>query len=456
MLLRPLIPLPGAVHASPGKAGAGRHQKKNPSLPLTYLKRACLLALIFTLTSLISISLRPWEAEAGDALWPPRARKWLRALTYIDEDPADFGVKTTAEEKALLEEFRPRIFIAPGGNIPVDFYKFYLPETLVRDEAGAAIKKHPRRSFLKSIERRAGYYLDYEGPENPCERDACDNYIAAGYGRVYREKARFRTNNGIQEKPVIVLKYNFAFTYSGAPAELGWLKELTLSLLMDPAKIHELDIHGAVHVILNESKRPIVLLLAQHNHFRSYVFGKNLKALPDDKRVKICFALRSNEPYPCPALAVPVSRRTVGNPVNISYVIDGRGRPFLSGGDMVFGPKAGGREVSYALKFLPSKDPLYVSWIPLGNKEKILFFNSYYRKGPPGMELNTWPELKKYSDIMQFWYLKEGNTENAAFMKGAFRSFTDVDFKSVLKRNGRRLYDDIQAARPEAKDMVGK
>ncbi len=210
--------------------------------------------------------------------------------------------------------------------------------------------------------------------------------------------------------------------------------------------MHELDIHGAIHIILNEKKRPIVLLLAQHNNFRSYVPGTGALTVPADNRLKICFALRSNEPYPCPAGKAPTRQRAVGDPSHISYVINGTGRPFLSGKDIVFGSGAGARPVQYELKFLPDKDPLYVSWIPLGAKEKVLFFKSYYRKGPPGMDLNTWQELKKYSDIMQFWYLRDGSAEDARFMSSALRSFMDVDFKRVLERNGRRLYNDIADA----------
>jgi len=393
------------------------------------------------LSALFVVIVGPLGADA--ATWPPRSEAWLSALTYPDEDPRDFGVETTEEDKALLEKFRPQVFIAPEGRMPVDFYGFYLPNTVVRDETGALIKKSPTRSFLKGIEREAGLYLDYQGPESPCARPSCEAYVATGYGRAYREIARFHTDKGRREMPLIILKYNFAFTYSGIPAEVGRLQEGLLGLIIDPAKFHELDIHGAIHVILNEQKQPLVLLLAQHNYFRSYVFAKDIPALPSDNHVKVCFALRSNEPYPCPAGTAPVRRRTVGNPVNMSYVINGTDRPWLSGRDLVFGPQGGARPVNYSLEFLPRRDPLYVSWIPLGAKQKILFFKSYYRKGPPGMEMNTWPELKKYSDIMQFWYLRDNNSEDAALMRQAFKSFIDVDFERVLEDNGKRLYNEI-------------
>ncbi len=383
---------------------------------------------------------------AGSDGWPPGFRDWLTALTYEDEDPVDLGAPVSAADRDLLERYRPRIFRAPGGRAPVDFYGFYLPDTVVRDESGKAVKKSPARKYLKKIERNAGWYLDYEGPGSPCEDKGCSGYMGAGYGRVYRERARFRTDSGTREMPVIILKYNFAFTYSGLPADIGWLKETAAGLVMDPARVHELDIHGAVQVVLSEKERPLVLLLAQHNYFRSYVFGVDIPAMPPDNRCPVCFALRSNEPYPCPAGKEPVRRRTVGSPVNMAYVIDGTKKPLLSGMDVIFGPKAGAQEVPYTLRFLPTRDPLYVSWIPLGNRESGLGFLNFYRTGPPGMDLNTWPELKKYSDIIQFWYLRDGSREDAALMDRAFRSFTDVDFETVLGHNGERLYETLEGA----------
>jgi len=415
--------------------------KKAPKARLYHLQWPCLSAIFAIIIFLLAF--HPALSQAKSGQWPPKFKAWLMALTYTDENPGDMGAKTAKNEKALLERFRPRVFIAPKGRLPVDFYGFYLPNTVVRDDNGAIIKKSPTKLFLKSIERKAGLYLVYQGPDSPCEGRGCVGYMSTGYGRVYREMAHFRTNAGIKKMPLIILKYNFAFTYSGVPAEIGGIKEAILSLFMDPGKVHELDIHGAIHIILDAKQRPLVLLLAQHNYFRSYVFGKDIAEMPGDNRVKVCFALRSNEPYPCPSGKAPLRRRTVGNPVNMSYVINGTDRPFLSGEDLVFGPESGARAVPYRLKFLPHKDPLYVSWIPLGAKEKILFFDSYYRKGPPGMDMNTWPRLKKYSDIMQFWYLRDGNSEDAALLKGAFRSFFDVDFDRVLGNNGERLYNDL-------------
>lgn len=385
--------------------------------------------------------------RASGPEWSEAMKKWLVALTYPDESPGDFGTPVTEGDRRLLERFKPKIIVSPEGLLPVDFYGFYLPRTVVRDlERGReVVKRAPSRGFLKGIERDRRYYLDYTGPLFPCEKPACRDYVATGYGRVLRETARFRTLKGIKEFPIIVLKYNFAFPFSGAPAELGFLKESFLRLFADPVRFHELDIHGSVQVILDKEKKPIILLLAEHNYFRSYVIGKDVP-LPGDGRIPVCFAERSNEPYLCPAGAEPELHRTVGNPMYMSYVIGGGPAPITSGLDRVYGLKSWGRPVRYELKFLPARDPLYVSWIPLGDRKKILFFKTFYRNGPPGMDLNTHPELKLYGDMAQFWYLRDGSAEDASLMKRAFRSFTDVDVETVLEHNGARLYNDMLGA----------
>lgn len=376
----------------------------------------------------------------GASDWSIEEKRWLLSLTYPDEDKNDFGKEISESDRALLKRFKPEIFVSPHGLLPVDFYRFYLPNTVVRDICNnrRIVRRSPTREFLKSIERNRCYYLDYTGPPFPCKE--CSDYIATGYGRVFREVASFRVSDtDIKEIPIVVLKYSFAFPYSGLPARLGFLKEAAVRIVADPERWHELDIHGAIHIILNRSLKPMVLLLAQHNHFRSYVIGRDIN-LTQDGRISICFAERSNEPYPCPEGKKPIYYRAVGNPANIPYVIDGTSKPMFSGEDMVYGPYGGGEKVIYILSFLPDKDPLYVSWIPLGDRQSVPFLGEFYRKGPPGMDLNTWPELKRYGDIMQFWYLRDGSHEDAKFMKDSMKGFFDVDFDRILKRNGRRLY----------------
>ncbi len=392
----------------------------------------------------ISLLLMTATLYGSEPQWDEGHKAWLLALTYSDYQEDDFGKETAESDKLLLEKFKPSVIISPKGLLPVDFYDFYLPRTVVRDlsQKRRVVKKSPERDYLKRIERDRRYYLDYTGPLYPCEGD-CKDYVATGYGRVYREKASIRTEEGRKDLSIIVLKYNFPFLFSGLPAKLSLMKEALMRVVADPVRFHELDIHGAVQIIIDERERPIVLLLAQHNHFRTYLIGKDVQ-WPEDNHIQVCFAERSNEPYPCHSNPLPRYYRTVGHPKHMAYVVDGRSKPLTAGKDVVYGINAGGRAVDYRLKFLPDRDPLYVSWISLGDRKRLLFFDTFYRNGPPAIDLNTSPEIKAYGDGMQFWYLRDDNHEDAALMKESFRSFTDVDFEKVLNHNGRRLYKDMR------------
>ena len=88
------------------------------------------------------------------------------------------------------------------------------------------------------------------------------------------------------------LKYNFVFPISGLPAKPGLIKTALARLAGDPERWHELDIHGAVTVALAQRKdgeyKPVALILAQHNHFRTYLYGAEPQpATKVNKRIKV-------------------------------------------------------------------------------------------------------------------------------------------------------------------------
>ena len=75
--------------------------------------------------------------------------------------------------------------------------------------------------------------------------------------------------------------------------------------------------------------------------------------------------------------------RTVGNPNKIEFVLGGKA-PFLDGGYDLIKAKQNSVEQKLQLKFLPSRDPLYTSWIALGDKKKIFgIIPSFFRNAPP-------------------------------------------------------------------------
>ncbi len=387
--------------------------------------------------------------SSNDKPWPPGiVEGFLLPLTFPDSEWSgdDFGVFTDHETQALLEKFRPRIYVAPGGLLPIDFYQDYLPNTVVKNASNTIVNATPDRRYLKNIERNYGYYLDYQGEHITTTAVDLSNYTGVIYGRLYREEMRLPTAApDAPTKHYLILKYSAVFSASGLPARLPWYKGLGAALAGDTDVWHELDIHGAIQVLVNEkTHQPEILLLAQHNHFRAYVVGKDIPAWGADRQIMVCYAQRSNEPYPCPTDTDISRHRTVGNPGNFSFVLTGENALWDGSEDVVYSEQAGASEISYELRFLPSRDPLYVSWIPLGDKMKILgLFPTFYREGPPGMDMNTFPDLKKYTDIANFWYFKEGDIEAARLMKETVNGFDLGDTTPLLQYHGENLWNAL-------------
>jgi len=316
---------------------------------------------------------------------------------------------------------------------------------VVRDDRrkGVVVEEKPTREYLKKIERTHGMYLDYTGPDSI-------NGSPVAYARAYREDVALpgpRSGARITI-PFTFLKYNFAFLYSGLPAKISWIKETAARLAGDPEKWHELDIHGSIIVALARiggALRPVALTLAQHNHYRTYLHPPSAPGSEKDWRPAISFALRSNEPYPLPEGDTPVEYPAVGDPSGFSFVIMGKGFSLFSGYDLAYSVKSGATPVEdYRLESLSYRDPLYVSWAPLGAKLKIFgLFNTFYRAGPPGIDLNTWPELAGYGRIMTFWYVKDKDRQAARLFDEHLKDFVNPNLEPIMNYNSRRFANDL-------------
>lgn len=414
--------------------------------PFDWKAASCMRLKYFVLIA--GLLLFAFAVKEPEYRWSPEALRFYLPLTYPDHDPEDFGRPQDEEDILLSKRFLPRMFIAPGGLDPIDFYADYLPRCVVRDQrtGGDIAHRSPTRQYLKRIERTYGLYLDYAGPEN-------FDSAPVVYARVYHESAPLARGSSVRNVKFTFIKYNFVFLQSGLPARLPLSKQALAWMAGDPEKWHELDIHGAVILaLINKSGQltPVALTLAQHNNFRTYLFGRDI-AFPEDGHPKVSFALRSNEPYPAPEGSEPVEHRAVGNPSDFSYVINGDGWALSSGVDLVFGPKSGAREIEPVIHHLPDRDPLYVSWISLGDRLKIFgIFNSFYRDGPPGMDLLTWPELKEYSKIMKFWFVDDDDEKAAGLFRRHLASFERAELKPILEYNGLRFSEEFFKLHPEA------
>jgi hypothetical protein len=181
-------------------------------------------------------------------------------------------------------------------------------------------------------------------------------------------------------------------------------------------------------------------MLAQHNHHRVFLRERNFD-WPEDNRVSISMAQYSNEPYLLPVSETVRLERTVGNPLYVEYLFGiSNDAPLTAAYDKVFSRRSGAREISVGLELLPLDDALYTAWIPLGDRKRILgIWETWYMRGPPGIDFYTFGPLKNLSDLMAFWFVNPGDHTYFELVKKNFKSFDDYDLRPILSHQGEEL-----------------
>lgn len=341
----------------------------------------------------------------------------------------------------LLERFKPRIYIAKGSYLPMNFYEDYLPNTTLKKSGkiekivSTEISKDKLYELKESDEYYLDYGIDYKRALNFNETDVKPTV----YGRIYKSSI----DNGQESINLLFLKYNLVYPYSGLPEKTSSIKKLGSKIIGNPLAWHELDIHGAIHVVVREADlKPIGVVLAQHNHHRVYLKNKDLD-WPGDSRVKIAISKYSNEPYL--GFEEGRSERVIGNPMEIEYLFGLKDKQLLTGGmDYIPDIKDGSDEIKVSLELLPLDDPLYTSFMKLGNQKKLLgFYRLWYLDGPPGMDYYTMPQLKNMNDLMAFWYIDTDDEEFFRIYKENVKSFTEFDIEDVLEYQKKRLFTEV-------------
>ena len=350
-------------------------------------------------------------------------------------EKAPFGEK----EKDLLRRYQPRFILPPGGEPPLDFYRDYLPCTVMRTwPDGSLVSSVVTRALLLEHLRSRTAYLDFD-PSCFAEGPPVEPVV---YGRVYRERVRFPLDGGSEERNLTFLKYNILFSRSGLASELPLLHRIMLAFPgLDAEDWHELDNFAAVHVVLDEEDRPFAVLLAQHNHHRTYLLARDFP-LPPDAHLAFDVAERSNELYLAASSTEKVRHRVVQWSLYLDYLLSGENRPFFSAHDITRGARAGGSAVANKLVFLPPCDPIYRAEMLLG--EPRPFMGRYIgRDGPPGSDYYTIPPLMPLGTLLKFSYLQDGDAEDIALVREA----VDTGRKSIIidrivEYGGRSLYRD--------------
>lgn len=376
---------------------------------------------------------------------------------YYRDQCAGARVPVADHDRELLYHYRPRFVLPPGGSYPVDFYRDYIPYTRLKawPERHVITDKVTRKILLDYRSSRSAY-LDFDLERYKSDgldrRSGTDPSVPLKtrkpviYGRVYRETVSFPDGKGgLEDRMLIFLKYNLIFPTSGLPADLSLTSDaLVLLSGLDRMDWHELDNFVAVHVVLDVREEPMAVILAQHNHHRTYLLGRDLPA-PGNDRLTFDIALRSNEVYPASSSPVSIRHRVIRWDLYLDYLLSGDNGPILKAYDVTWGEKAGGSPFDYDLKFLSPCDPLYTSGMLLG--EPRPFLGMYLgRDGPPGSDYYTTPELLPLGNLLKFSYLHEGEPSDIQAVRRAVdRGKKTIDIELLVEYGGRRFLEDWKA-----------
>ncbi len=362
----------------------------------------------------------------------------------------------TEDDQDLLRKYRPRLILPPGGRYPIDFYRDYLPYTVMRrypEKTIVAQKVTP--DMLKANQDNTWVYLDLQldrfraagldrQPDLTEQQYSDQQRKPAVYGRVYRETVTFPKGKGdLISRDLIFLKYSTVFATSGLVANLPRGFEPLLRIMgLDLEDWHELDIFGAIYVVLDEKEIPIAVMLAQHNNHRTYLVGKDI-SLPIDGRMAFDIALRSNEIYPASDNTGPVKHRAVRRTLYMKYLLSGEDPPLFRGYDITYGIRAGGKEISYDLAFLSPCNPFYTARMMLGEPRPFLGRN-IGRNGPPGADYYAIPPLLPLGNLLKFSYLRDGDPDDIAMIDRAIDlEKRKIDVVKIMEHGGRRFYHDL-------------
>lgn len=311
---------------------------------------------------------------------------------YYKKYSPDQSIPNKAQQQ-LLEKFRPRIYRAIENNGivqqgPIDFYKHYIAKgkLVVEDET---ISQQVTAEILNRYRDNPQAKFIYNG-----------TYRNGGDAVVY---ARFDTDtleyNG-RSYTLDFLSYNLVFPASGLISGLGVLPSIGLTIAGSLNDWHQLDHYVGLSIALYKGK-PIAVTLQQHNYQTSYVFNQQL-ALPDDYRVQVDIAMRSNELYLHNKKESRHPAVSFLSEKNIAFLKTGNNKPFIAGFDIT----RGDQEIDYQLAYLPQTDAFYQFKGHLG-KSRLL----PGRDGPPGADYVTLPDLMPRALRLVTGY-RPGNVEH--------------------------------------------
>jgi hypothetical protein len=225
-------------------------------------------------------------SDEGNFSQYPGFAEWYAANPPEDASP-------DASERALLERYRPRVFLPAGHEGPIDFYRDYVAAGRLYDAHDEQISAEVTQGLLNARKADPQVVFVHE-PTGAPPRPVI-------YGRIDRAELAVPVCHA--PLPVTFLTYHLVFRHSGLPAGLPWWQEAALSIAGDLTDWHQLDHYTAVSLALAPAEggalAPFAVTFQQHNYLRTYLLGDDQGpgrlTLPTDGRLAVDVAVRSNE-----------------------------------------------------------------------------------------------------------------------------------------------------------------
>ena len=323
----------------------------------------------------------------------PRLRRMVRGQPPTTSLP-------TADETALLERYRPKIFLPDGHEGPIDFYRDYVANGVLVDGDGEMLSSTVDQALLNAEKVDPKVVFTHQPSTDPV--------TSTIYGRIASEVVDWPGCDA--PMPLTFLTYHLVFRTSGLPAGVPGWQAASLALIGDLDDWHQLDHYTALTLTLapkeQGEQRPIAATFQQHNYQRTYLLGEaagpGRLTMPADGRLSVDVAIRSNELYPHEPERM--SRRAVSflDTKSAAYMVTDGPAPWLAADD-VTDPAV---EIDPALIYLPPADAFYTFKGWLGERRRLPG-----RDGPPGADYNTLPPMKPLLHQMALSWWHEGDRD---------------------------------------------
>ena len=301
-------------------------------------------------------------------------------------------VPPNEEERALLQQHQPVLYVAADEEGPINFYDDYIGSGMLSDENGK-ITQNPSAESLNAVrhQRRAVF----------AHQPSAKEIAPSGYGGISRANL---TLAGVAHE-LTFLEYHFVFRHSGLPAGVPAFYRMVADMVADSKDWHQLDHYTAAFVVLYQDK-PFAVILQQHNYMRAYFIDE--EAAFANGSVLLDVAIQSNELYPH---RTERERRRAAGSMNKSTAAYLTGQQnggilnaLLTADDITEGKK----QINYDLYFLPPNDALYVFEGWLGERRKLPG-----RDGPPGATYRNLPSLWALEKSLYAFYWHDNDKDYA-------------------------------------------